>query len=481
MEREKKLAKNMIIFAIGSISSKLLQFLLLPFYTRVLTDAQYGTIDILQNIATLLIPIISMTISEAVFRYAMEEKSNKQEVLSIGLLLDCISITIMTGIAIIIYRVTKYEYIMVLVLYIATNIIRTIMSQFTRAIGRVKLYTVDNVLNVFITIICNIVLLTVLNLGVKGYLLGYSIGNIASIIILMITVKIHQYINFKQITKLTTTRMIKFSMPLIPSAIGWWITTFTDRIMITYYFGAAVNGLYALAHKIPTIITIIVEIFSKAWQMSANKEFESNDISKFYSNIFSYLFSFVFILCAFLMSFSKIIIRIIASQEFFNSWQYVPTLLLGIAFFSIADYLGTIYIASKKTKMAFVTNMVVAILNLFLNIILLKYIGAIGAAIATTICYMILWLYRVFNTRKIVEIQYNLKIVIPTIILLIINTIIITIQVKLWYCYTTIILIIMIGINLKNFIIFTKSIVTLLKDRLLRRNNNILNEEENKE
>ena len=131
--------------------------------------------------------------------------------------------------------------------------------------------------------------------------------------------------------------------------------------------------------------------------------------------------------------------------------------------------------------MAFVTNMVVAILNLFLNIILLKYIGAIGAAIATTICYMILWLYRVFNTRKIVEIQYNLKIVIPTIILLIINTIIMTIQVKLWYCYTTIILIIMIGINLKNFIIFTKSIVTLLKDRLLRRNNNILNEEENKE
>lgn len=73
MEREKKLAKNIVIFAIGSFSSKLLQFLLIPFYTRVLSNSEYGTIDILQNIATLLIPIISLTISEAVFRYAMDK------------------------------------------------------------------------------------------------------------------------------------------------------------------------------------------------------------------------------------------------------------------------------------------------------------------------------------------------------------------------------------------------------------------------
>ena len=343
MEKEKSLAKNIIIFAIGSFSSKLLQFLLIPFYTRVLTNSEYGTIDILQNIATLLIPIISLTISEAVFRFAMEESSDKEEILSIGILSSIVNIIIMSFIAIIIYQVTKYEYIVILVLYMATNIIRTIFSQFTRAIGKVKVYTFDNVLNVFITIVANILLLTVLHKGVTGYLLGYVIGNTVSIVVLLIAVKLYQKIRIKKFNAKTFRNMTKFSIPLIPNSICWWITNFTDRVMITTSYGTSINGIYAVAHKVPTIVTVIVEVFFQAWQISANKEFEKKEISKFYTDIFHYLFAFVFIICTVLMCMCKLITNIVVGSEFLEAWYYMPILLLGTAFFSMAQYLGSIH------------------------------------------------------------------------------------------------------------------------------------------
>lgn len=466
MEKEKKLAKNIIIFAIGSFSSKMLQFLLIPFYTRILTNEQYGTIDVLQSIATLLIPIISLTISEAVFRFTMEENTNKKQVLSIGIICSSINIFIMLIIGGVLYELTQYEYIFILIFYIATNIVRTIFSQFTRAIGKVTIYTIDNILNVFITIVANIVMLTFLHQGVNGYLMGYVVGNVFSIILLTVLSKIYKYFSIREFNMLTFRSMLKFSVPLIPNSICWWITNFTDRVMITYSYGAGINGIYAAAHKIPTIITIIVDVFFQAWQISANKEFKNKGIEKFYSEVFKYLFAFVFIICALLMSFSQLITKIVMGKEFFDAWYFMPTLLLGTAFFSLAQYLGSIYTASKNTKMAFVTNIVAAVLNVIFNIILLKLVGPIGSAIATTICYFVLWIYRVINTRKIIRIKYEIHKIILTVILLLINTIVITLQIHLWYLFSIIIVLLIIGVNIKNIMTFCKSCIKILKEKL---------------
>lgn len=466
MEKEKKLAKNVIVFAIGSFSTKLLQFLLIPFYTRILTNSEYGTIDILQSIATLLIPIISLTISEAVFRYTMEKNSNKEEILSIGLLTNIITIIMMTGIAFIIEHLTKYEYILILVIYIATNIIRTIFSQFTRAIGKITIYTIDNVLTVLVTIVSNIVLLTILHKGIEGYLWGYVIGNGFSIFLLFGVVKLYQYISLKKVSRETFRKMLLFSIPLIPNSICWWIINFIDRLMITATYGSSTNGLYAVSHKIPTIITMIVEIFFQAWQISANEEFDNKNIGKFYTMVFQYLFSFVFFICVIMMTICKPLTTFLVGAEFIDSWYYMPTLLLSTAFFSMAQYLGSIYTASKNTKMAFFTNMTSAILNVCFNAVLLNSMGPIGAAISTTICYFILWIFRAIDTRKVVKIEYDFKRIIVTILLAVVDTILVTLQIKFWLLLSIGIVIAIVMINLKYMIGFMKSMIKLLQEKI---------------
>ena len=89
-KREENLAKNTVLFAIGNLGSKLLQIVLVPFYTRFMSDTQYGTVDLLQSMASLLMPIFSLTIAEGVFRYAMDKDYDKSTVLSVGIVVTAI-------------------------------------------------------------------------------------------------------------------------------------------------------------------------------------------------------------------------------------------------------------------------------------------------------------------------------------------------------------------------------------------------------
>lgn len=468
MEKEKKLLKNTAIFGIGAFCSKMLQFLLIPFYTRVLTDSQYGTIDILQNLGTLLIPIISLTIAEAVFRFAMEKNSNKEEILSTAFFSVTFNILIISILSVIIYNLTRYEYTLLLVVYISASIIRTIFSQYIRAIGKVKFFTLDNIINIFTTILFIIIFLIKFDMGVTGYLLGYIIGNIISIFTLFFIGRLYKVIKFKKISKKLFVKMLKFSIPLIPNSICWWIINFSDRIMITYFSGSGENGIYSVAHKLPTIITVLVDVFFQAWQISANSEIENKDINVYYSKTFECLFTLVFITCSFFMLIAKLVTKVALGIDFQMAWYYMPMLLVSTAFFSMAQFLGSIYTAKKKTKMAFVTNLSSAIINIILNFVLLYFMGTIGAAVATAISYMFLWMYRAIDTKKLVNISYNFKNIFFSVLLLLIECVLITIQIKYAYIYSIAIFILLIFMHYKTIYYLIVKIKEVFKGVLLK-------------
>ena len=83
-KKYKKLFSNTIIFSIGTFSSKILVFLLVPFYVQFLSDAEYGTVDLITQTANLLIPVVSMGIASAVLRFGLDKASDKKAVFSTG-------------------------------------------------------------------------------------------------------------------------------------------------------------------------------------------------------------------------------------------------------------------------------------------------------------------------------------------------------------------------------------------------------------
>ena len=137
-------------------------------------------------------------------------------------------------------------------------------------------------------------------------------------------------------------KVLLFSLPLIPNAICWWVSSFLDRVMIVSMVNTAANGLYAAAHKIPSLLSVVMTIFFQAWQVSANEEFKKRDIAQFYSKIFDQMSACIFVLASVLIVLSRPINSVFLGADYYDAWQYMPLLVLSTSFFSFAQYLGSV-------------------------------------------------------------------------------------------------------------------------------------------
>ena len=409
MNKYKKLIGNTVIFAIGSFSSKLLVFLLMPLYTRVLTTSDYGVMDIIVNTSNLLIPIVMVSINEGIIRFGLDRSVRKSDVLSTGLGV-CLAGFLVFGLFIPLMKRVEFisSYTMLIYAYVLAGCLKSVVSQFVRAIGYVKLYAFDGILSTFTTVVFNILLLVVFKWGINGYVLSTVLSNVLSVLFLFWIANLKKFVKPRQVSPAIAKAMLVYSLPLIPTTIFWWITNVSGRYMVTYFLGESANGLFSVAYKIPTVITMISGIFSQAWQISAVTEADDPGQSRFYSDIFSSYQTVVFMCASGVLLLIKPITAILVSEAFYPSWKYVPFLVLSVIFSCFVTFLGTFYMVAKKNAMALVTTCVGAGLNLVLNYFLIPKYGVNGAAFAPFACYFTVFVLRAVDTRRIVRLDLGL-------------------------------------------------------------------------
>lgn len=408
MNRYKKLFKNVGVMTIGNFSSKILSFLLIPLYTNILTTQEYGTADLIFTTTYLLFPVFTLLMSEAVMRFTLD-KTNSSQVFS-----NAVKITTIGTIAFLLFSplfllfdAVKDYYFIFIVYYLVYNM-HLLIGQFIKGLNRVKEYAIAGIISTLVTITFNIIFLLVFRIGLDGYIYSYILGYLISSLYLIIKCKIWNYIEkSKEIDKKVGKDMLKYSIPMIPNSINWWINNSSDKYMVTYFSGVTSNGIYSVAYKIPSMINIITSIFMSAWQISAVDDFGSEETKKFYSSIYKKYSSIMIVLASLLILFIKFIARMLYAKDFFIAWQCSAILIFGVIFNSLSAFLGTIYTSSKKTKYLFYSTLFGSVFNILLNLLLIPILGPVGAAIATTVSYFIIWLSRLINSRKIMKIIIN--------------------------------------------------------------------------
>ncbi len=450
-DRKVNLVKNTALFALGNLGSKLLQIILVPYYTRAMTEAEFGTADILQAVVALLLPLLSLTVYEAVFRYAMESDYDKNSVLSVGVAISVIGTVVLCFAGAVITLVYPIEFMWLVILNSVANAFRSLYSQYTRAVGKTALFTLDNVLITVYVLVFNILFISVFDLGITGYMLGYTLANIISSLFLIINLKGLARVRLSLVKSATVKQMLRFSIPLIPNSICWWLSSFASRLMIAFYISESANGLFAAAYKIPSLLSVIVTIFFQAWQISANEEFKKADAPKFYTEIYNQIFALIVTVSSALIILCRPITTLFLGKDYQTAWVYMPTLLIAMTFFSFAQFLGSIYSANKKTGMAFVTNLLGVVVNLTLSLLLIKPFGVIGCAAATAVSYFVLWVSRVFDTHKIIPIKHSIFKTVISVLLLITQCVFISFELPLAYPISAVCLLAIVLIFIKTF------------------------------
>ena len=419
----KELTKNTFLFTISNLGSKIISFLLVPLYTYVLSTSEYGTIDILNTTVSLLIPVMTVNIQDAVLRFSLDKDYRSDEVISAALRMIFISSMVLSIVAIIVkcmgFIKAGWEHVVFVLISFLLSALYNSFSMYLRAVDRVGTIVVSGFIITLLTCSLNIVFLIVMRLGINGYLLAHVISSFAGVIICLLHGKIFLDIGVNCGNDILMI-MLVYSAPLIMNSLAWWLNSASDRYILTFFCGAAINGVYAIAYKIPTILSTIQNIFYNAWSISAIKEYDKNDSDGFVGNTYSLYSAVSVIACSIILIANPFIARILYSKDFFYAWRYVPALLVGGVFNGLALFEGCLFTAEKKTKEISRTTLFGAGVNFILNMILIPFYGAYGAAAATCVGYISTWFIRMVSLRKIINMKVSWRIqVISTVLILI--------------------------------------------------------------
>jgi len=407
LNKYKRLLKNVLTFAIGTFSSKILVFLLVPLYTAALTKDQYGVTDLIVQTGNLLMPLVSVGMSSAIIRFGLDKSYRKETVFSTGVFATLAGFALLLLLWPALSAISLFDgYTFLIYIFVIMSALRSLCMHFVRSLNKVKLFTFDGVQSTFLTLLFNILFLLVFHWGIEGYVMATVAADFCSILFLTFTAKLWRYLRFSALDKSISKMMLKYSAPLIPTSLFWWIVNVSDRYMVAYSLGSGENGLYAIAYKIPTIISLISNIFIEAWQMSAVMEKDNSNRNEFFSRVFNALAALLFISSSFLIPTCRVINDILVADSYHDSWKYIPLLIIATMFCCFANFLNSVYMIERKSVMTLMTVVTGAITNVVLNAVLIPIFGVNGAAFATLTSYAVVFVLRAKTSRKYVRIHF---------------------------------------------------------------------------
>lgn len=398
--RTKYLFKNTAIFTIGNFATKVISFFLIPLYTNVLTTSEYGTVDLVVTICTITVPIITLNIMEGVMRFNLDRGVDKNKITKIGIVI--LFFGMLLGLALIpLCRLWNQisSFGILVYFYVVCSASSQVFLCDLRGKELLVQYSIGNILNTLLIAGFNILFLLGFKLGISGYLLAYTIANAIVAVYALIIGKGYRAISVS-LDKRKMKEMLKYSVVLIPNSFMWWIMNSSDHVMVTSMISVAANGIYAVSYKLPTLISTFTGIFNQAWSYSAIREEDAEDVETYTNNVFKSMINVVMLIGLCMMAVIKPFLKIYVSPNYYEAWKYTPFLIIGCVYLTLATFMSTSYTVHKDSKGFLFSATFGAVLNIILNWILIPMLDVYGAALATCISYISVFIFRLFHTRK---------------------------------------------------------------------------------
>lgn len=478
MNKYKKLLSNTLIFGIGTFSSKVMVYLLMPLYTALLSKAEYSTADLITQAANLLMPLAAIGMYDGIFRFAIDAGEKKKEVYSSGMAVLLLGSVVFTLLSPILWQFDYFEgYNWLIVVFVITANLQCAVSFYVRGLGYTKMYALQGIINTALNIALNVIFLVCFEMGVLGYVLSVVVANVLVTLFLIVAMKLWRDFDIKLVTKETVVAMLKYSVPLIPNTVFIWLNSVANRFIVAHFCGNDVNGLFAAALKIPTAITLLTTIFTEAWQLSAVADADDNGRGSFYSSVFKSYLGLICMAGSALIALSKVFTVLLMDASYYDAWQYMPTMIISTVFLSLATFMGSVYLVKKKSVMSLVTSMTGAAVNILVTVLFIPVfaekfnliVAAQGAAIGSIAGYLAVYLIRAINAQSYVKFNTQpIKLIINT-LLLVIQAAIMVFEIEGWVYYQIALFTVVIVINMKPII---DGIMPIIKRFILKKKTN---------
>jgi O-antigen/teichoic acid export membrane protein len=401
--KSKTLLSNTLIYGIGNFGSKILSFGLLPLYSYFLTREEFGYYDIIVTTVTLLVPLITLQLSEAIFRWLIipdKDESSNFHTITNGFLLVFFNIIFISFVGIMGYLIYPLKYHLFIILLLITSSIFPVIQQSIRGFGKNKLYATSGVIYSVILLVTTVVLLIFFDLSILALIIASIFASSFSIIFLISQFNVFKYFRFDFYRKDFAIELLSYSWPLIPNTISWWLVNSANKYIILIFLGTAANGIFAFSSRLPAVLVMINSIFNLAWQESVILNYSKKDNFQFFKMIFDNMTKIYFSVAIILILYSKEIITLLLSNTFFEAWKYMPFLVLGVVMSAFAGFYGTFYLAEKKTAKLFYTTLAGGAVNIIISLLFIREYGLYAVSFGTFLGFCVIFITRFISFKS---------------------------------------------------------------------------------
>lgn len=413
MSRASRLGKNTLLVLVGNIGSKLISLVMLPLYTYWLSVEDFGLADLLSMYTTLLICVVTCCMAESLFIFPKgQEKARQREFFSSALVfvgaMLVLTALLCAGLS---FVSMQYEWkdsfttnIWLIYLLLSTQVFQQLFQQFTRSVDRMKVYSIAGIVLTVATALFAFLLIPAY--GVKGYVYSLAAANLVAAAYAFVFSKSYSFFSVEAVKVRFMKQMLKYSVPLIPNGIMWWLVAAFNRPLMEYHNSFHEIGIFAVANKLPAIFSSLFGVFVTSWQISVLEEFEKEGYKTFYNKIMKMVFGFLILLLVASTVFSKLFIVLFADNKYYEAWRLVPLLALGAFFSSCSGFIGTNFSATRESKYYFYSSFWGAVAAVTGNFLLIPLWGIWGASIAVIVSFFVMAVTRSIYAWKYAPIHH---------------------------------------------------------------------------
>jgi O-antigen/teichoic acid export membrane protein len=409
MKKNDDLMQNTLLLSLGTFITKGINLIMIPLFSRWLSTEDYGAFDLLCTYISLLLPFITMSSSEAIFRFTVDKtnKMKKSVYITNGLAIDIFNSVIVIVALSVIKFINGWEMAVPFIILLVVQTIGTHLQGFLRGIKKLNIYSLSSAVSTVFIVFSVTIFILVYNMGLKGMIYGYAAGYSVGWLIIILWSKYWEYVKIKSISIPCIKEMIQYSYALIPNNIAWWIINVSDRTFISIFLGAVANGIYAIAYKIPNFCASIFNLFSISWQQAATEMADDSERDSYYNHIYNKTVSVIISLCGGLLALNFFLFHYVFDMRYFEAKMYAPILITAGVFNSLTQYFGGIQISLKRSKENGITTIIGAAINIIINLALIQLIGLYAAAVSTLIANIAVTVIRNYQLKK--EIDFKME------------------------------------------------------------------------
>jgi len=410
----KRLGTQSAIYGLGGVISRLIAVFLLPVYTVYLGRVGFGKIETVIALTSVLVIVLRLGITSAFFRYYFDSEDEAHRTLvvrtSFWFTMAMATLGLALGFA---FAAPLSRWLNLddpwlvragfVGLWAQMNYAQ--MTALFRVEERPVQFAIASVANVLITIGSTIALVIGAHKGAIGAVIGNFLGTLTVYVVLL---GYRRYQLGFQFDRGLLRAMNRFGLPLVPSALALWAINLIDRLFINGYKGQAEVGVYSLAVRISSVIIFLMTAFQLAWPAFAYSIKDDGEAKRTYSYVLTYLLFATCWMSLALGSLAPWIVHLFDPKHHFGrSAEAIPVLCFATAAYSGYSVLAIGIGRTRQTQFNWVVSGAAALVNVAFNIALIPRYGMMGAAVATIVAYVVLFLGMWLRSRRVYPVPYQ--------------------------------------------------------------------------